>query len=442
MNINIEIPADISVLLKSDMKNKLDKIQGMGYSQYEAKFYMKAWKQKQQLTHTENETDPEEDVSVKKEFKGDKGSIDVQSLTIKTIDGALEAADVDLEKWEVDRGVVNSWQVTMKIKDSNGVEAPVQRTNFQVKVTLKTRVKNTIKETIEKLFEKLPKNPTTYPKLPKKPEANLMLEVGLVDHHFGMLAWGKETLSDYDLKIAEVLYVEAVKKALARISNPDHIGKILIPIGHDFFHINDQSNQTPRANHQLDVDGRLPKVYSSGKLAAIKVIDYCRKIAPVELVYVPGNHDPQMSYFLCDTIASWYKNCPDVTVELNDHIVNPTKRKYIQWGNGLLGMTHGLDEKMQDLPLIMANEVPQMWANSIYREVHIGHYHKVRSSFKHHTDTFTPVIVRTLPSLCGSDDYSYSHGWLAKGVQAAEFYIWDKEYGPVGYISVKAEEII
>ncbi|RLD65139.1 MAG: hypothetical protein DRI84_07480, partial [Bacteroidetes bacterium] len=105
MNINIEIPADISVLLKSDMKNKLDKIQGMGYSQYEAKFYMKAWKQKQQLTHTENETDPEEDVSVKKEFKGDKGSIDVQSLTIKTIDGALEAADVDLEKWEVDRGV-------------------------------------------------------------------------------------------------------------------------------------------------------------------------------------------------------------------------------------------------------------------------------------------------------------------------------------------------
>ena len=149
-----------------------------------------------------------------------------------------------------------------------------------------------------------------------------------------------------------------------------------------------------------------------------------------------------MSYFLCDTIDAWFKNCLDVTVDLNNGIVNPTKRKYCLWGKGLLGMTHGLDEKMQELPAIMAMEVPKLWAKSIYREIHIGHYHKVRSSFKHYTDTFNSVIVRTLPSLCGSDNYSYSHGWLAAGVQAAEFHLWDKEFGPVGYISVKAEEII
>lgn len=445
MEIQITIPDNIyNLLSKNPSGNKMHLIQNLGFSQYLAKFYLKVWY---------NQIDSEDknsvylnqfidEAKINKKFQKDSASVEVNSLTISTIEQAIKAAEVDLTVWEIDRSIVNSWQVTMKIKDSEGIERPIVRTNYQVKIQLKPRIKNTIEETLKLFREKLPKNPTKYPKLPKKPKANLMLEIGLVDHHFGMLAWAKETLSDYDLKIAEVLYVESVKKAIERIAHPKQIGKILIPIGHDFFHINDQSNQTPRAGHQLDVDGRLPKVYSTGKMAIIRVINFCRKIAPVDIVYVAGNHDPQTSYFLCDTIHAWYRDCPDVNVDMKDGIVNPTKRKYRRWGKGLLGMTHGLDEKLQDLPLIMANEVPKLWANSVYREVHIGHYHKVRSSFKHYTDTFTPVIVRTLPSLCGCDDYSYSHGWISAGVQAAEFHLWDKEFGPVQYISVKAEEII
>jgi len=430
MDISLSLPADVSVVLKSDLKGKLDKLLSLGYSQYKSKFYLRVWKlQQEKKDAIINE---EKNIAIKQEFKNGKGTIDVQSLTIKTIEEALDVAEVDLDVWEVDRSNVNSWGVTMKINDT-----PVYRTNFQVKIFLKAKIKNTVVETMKQFIDKLPQNPTKYPPLKKKPDANLMLECGLVDQHFGMLAWGKETLSDYDLKIASVLYVEAVKKALKRISNPNSIGKILIPLGHDFFHINDQSNTTPRAKHQLDVDGRLPKVYSTGKLAAIKAIDYLRKIAPVEIVYVPGNHDIQISYFLCDTIKAWFKDCPDVNVN-----TSPTSRKYFRWGKGLLGMTHGLDEKMQELPGIMAMEVKDDWAKSVYREIHMGHYHKVRSSFKHYSDTINSVIVRTLPSLCGSDDYSYRHGWLAEGVQAAEFYLWDKEYGPVSYISVKAEEII
>jgi len=449
MDIQTSIPDNIYELLsKKPNGNKINLIEKLGYSQYAAKFYTKLWKAISWNTTINSEQESKtsstfvDKAKIKQNFEKDKASIEVNSLTISTIDQAIEAANVDLTIWEIDRSVVNSWQMTMKLKDAEGNEYPQVRTNYQVKIHLKPRVKSTIEETLKLFREKLPKNPTSYPKLPKKPEANLMLECGLVDQHFGMLAWAKETLSDYDLKIAEILYVEAVKKAMERIANPEKIGKILIPIGHDFFHINDQSNTTPRAGHQLDVDGRLPKVYSTGKMAAIKVIDYCRKIAPVEIVYVSGNHDPQMSYFLCDTIAAWYRNCPDVIVDMTDGIVKPTKRKYVRWGKGLLGMTHGLDEKLQDLPLIMANEVPKMWSATIYREIHIGHYHKVRSSFKHYTDTITPVIVRTLPSLCGTDDFSYSHGWLSSGVQAAEFHLWDKEFGQVQYISVKAEEII
>jgi hypothetical protein len=439
MDIIVQLPDEVTEVLSGEETNKqkTNRLLMLDYSGYQIKYYIKLWteKDKAPLQSSNNETASE--TTINSDFQKDKASFEIKSQTIKTVEQGLEVAEVDMDIWELERGIVNTWNTTMKINNE-----PIQVVNYQVKIKLKAKVKSTIKETMELFLEKLPQNEQIYPILPPKAKPQYMLECGLVDHHFGMLAWAKETLSDYDLKIAEVLYVESVKRAIERVKNPEQISKILLPIGHDFFHINDQSNTTPRAGHRLDVDGRVPKVYATGKMAAIKAIEYCSSIAPVEVVYVSGNHDPQMSYFLCDTIASWYKNNPNVSVDMYDGIVNPTQRKYRAWGKGLLGMSHGLDEKMADLPGIMANEAKHLWANAVYKEIHIGHLHKVRSSFKHYSDTVNQTIVRTLPSLCGSDDYSYSHGWMSEGVQAAEFHLWDKDYGPVQYISVKAEEIL
>jgi len=442
MDITVQIPNEVSQILEGEgtNKQKTNRLLMLDYSGYQIKFYLKAWveKDKAPLTSQDNNEIINETI-INSDFQKDKASLNIKSQTIKTVEQAIEAAEVDMEVWELERGTVGAWQTPMKINDE-----VVQVTNYQVKVKLKIKVKNSIKETFKEFFKKLPGNNVVYPKLPTKKKPQYMLECGLVDQHFGMLAWSKETLSDYDLKIAEQLYVGSTERAINRIKNPEQISKILLPIGHDFFHINDSTNTTPRAGHHLDVDGRLAKVYSTGKMAAIKAIDYLSTIAPVEIVYVSGNHDPQMSYFLCETIASWYRNNPNISFDLVDGIVNPTARKYRAWGKGLLGMSHGLDEKMADLPGIMANEAKHLWANAVYKEIHVGHLHKVRAtaSFKNYVDTVNQTIVRTLPSLCGSDDYSYSHGWLSEGVQAAEFHLWDKEYGPVQYISVKAEEIL
>jgi len=445
MDITVQIPDEVSQILEGEgtNKQKTNRLLMLDYSGYQIKFYLKAWSEKDKAPLLETgaiNTPPANQTTINSDFQKDKASFEIKSQTIKTVEQGLAAAEVDMDIWDLERGTVGTWNTTLKINDE-----VIQVINYKVSIKLKAKVKNVIKETFEKLFEKLPLNNTVYSKLPVKKKPQYMLEVGLVDQHFGMLAWAKETLSDYDLKIAELLYVESVKKAVDRIKYPEQIGKILLPIGHDFFHINDQSNTTPRAGHRLDVDGRLAKVFSTGKIAAVKAIDYLRKIAPVEIVYVSGNHDPQMSYYLCVTLQAWYRNCPDIIFDIDsDGIVNPTARKYVAWGKGLLGMSHGLDEKMAELPGIMANEAKHLWGNAVYKEIHIGHFHKVRSSstFKHFTDTINQTVVRTLPSLCGSDDYSYAHGWLSEGVQAAEFYLWDKEYGPVQYISVKAEEIL
>lgn len=61
--------------------------------------------------------------------------------TLETLEEALEFCDADLDKFEVDRYVFNSWDVTMKIGDT-----PVKRTNYQVKIWFKKIEKVFIKE--------------------------------------------------------------------------------------------------------------------------------------------------------------------------------------------------------------------------------------------------------------------------------------------------------
>ena len=51
--------------------------------------------------------------SVVKDFRRDTGTVVTKSLDIRTLDQALAAAEVDRAVWDVDRYVVNSWEVTL-----------------------------------------------------------------------------------------------------------------------------------------------------------------------------------------------------------------------------------------------------------------------------------------------------------------------------------------
>jgi hypothetical protein len=72
---------------------------------------------------TEAKSWEEKEESAIYEYKGER--------SIKTLEDALEFSEVDLNVWEVDRHVFNSWDVSMKNADGTGA---FKRTNYQVKV--------------------------------------------------------------------------------------------------------------------------------------------------------------------------------------------------------------------------------------------------------------------------------------------------------------------
>lgn len=390
-----------------------------------------------------------------REFGKDSGVVATVNRNVKTLDELLAYMQVDLSVWEVEKHVINKWEVTMRepattvggagndalvVENEKGGQhtlwtrgsrEPMHEPMFQVKAWLKRKqptVRDVGFERILNRIEELTKMPKVI-KYPKR-EVSTMLEVSLYDAHFGLLAWGRETGENYDLKIAEERYAVAINDLLNKAKGwtPE---KIVIPVGNDFFHVNNPEGVTPMSKNVLDMDGRLCKIFEVGEAALINAVKTCVQVAPVQVLWIPGNHDPEVSYAMCRVLLHAFSPNKNVTVD-----VSPAPRKYVHFGVNLIGYTHGNEEKHGDLPTVMASEQKQIWSQVTHREWHIGHFHKKKEMRYSAGDTFGGVAVKVIPSICGTDAWHFKKGYVG-GERVAEAFLYDKETGLIGTFTSK-----
>ena len=281
--------------------------------------------------------------------KGDAQVLTLRSKTVRTLDGALDAAGTDLCVWEVERHVINKWD--QGSKQTDGTVQVVEL--WQVKVWLRRVAPKPIVDAFEMLCERLPaaKPGPIRVRVPPLKDPHL-LELTLFDAHFGKVCWGQETGSSYDVKIARRVYAEAVEDLLARVQGYP-IEPMLYPIGQDFFHVDNWVGTTVKGT-QVDTDGRFQRTFEVGAEAVIESVKLCIKIAPVKIIWVPGNHDRTTSWYMAKTIQAYFREEDRVVVN-----ASPQPRKYHRYGVTLLGFTHGDEEPHRDLPTIIASEEPQ-----------------------------------------------------------------------------------
>jgi hypothetical protein len=203
----------------------------------------------------------------------------------------------------------------------------------------------------------------------KDHRSDLLSLYPLGDPHLGMLAWMPETGADFDLKIAtRELY--ACVDMLVDSAPPSKVG-VLASLG-DLFHAEDDFQVTPRQKHKLDVDTRSEKVNEAGfELVERMVLRLLQKHEIVEIVLVPGNHDPKLARMLrlwC--LAVFRKNRRVKVLDNRDPYI------YIRWGKTLLGFCHRDGAKDGKLLGIMANDQRKAWGESDYCYWHGGHHHQ------------------------------------------------------------------
>lgn len=261
--------------------------------------------------------------------------------------------------------------------------------------------------------------------------ADCMLEIDIFDLHLGKLAWAKETgYEHYDIKIAKLLFEEALETLIARTAG-HKFSEVILPIGNDFFHTDNLTGETTMGTRQ-DMDGRFHKTAHIGRQLMVSAIERLRAVAPVRGIVAPGNHDQLSAWHLGDSLECWFHSASDVSI---DNL--PTLRKYHEFGNTMLMFTHGNRGKQIDYPLLMATEQPQMWGRTKYREAHLGHLHKtkMRDSFK--VDENHGVRVRTISSLCATDAWHAEHQFVGN-LRQAEAFVWHRDEGQIAHATYTA----
>lgn len=315
--------------------------------------------------------------------------------------------------WEVVtcRVVSGSWDVTIKNAGGEGVLHTNRK--YSVTLTVKPLGGRLNSEQILEAFRTLP---------PVKVETRVhrggayLLELPIMDFHLGKLAWSAETGgADYDLKIAEALWRKTVTDLLGKALVFGTPERVLFPVGQDFFHF-DTPTTTTTAGTQLDSDTRWQKMFTEGIARLVEAVENCRVLAPVKIVWVPGNHDQVLSYAAVVGLSQRYCNTNDVEVDLS-----PTPRKYHLYGSNLIGFAHGENEGKR-LEGLMQIEAPEMWGKSAWREYHLGHLHSESVTTKN------GIVFRRISSITAPDAWHSENGFVGS-TRRAQAFIWDKEQG-------------
>jgi len=358
------------------------------------------------------------------DYKKDSGILESRSRRITTLDDALKHFNVDTKIWEVDRYVINKWEVGAKNKDKKLIIKPL----IQIKVWLRRKdgfSAEAIKGLIEELTEKAPVIPTLV--VPKFDKEKYLYEIAIADLHFAMYAWDEEVGENYDTDIAETVYTEAIQDLLKKV-RAFPIEKIALPTGNDFFHSDNLFNTSTKGTQQ-DIDSRWQRAFTRGHRLLISTINMLSNIAPIYVPMIPGNHDTERLFYLGEVLDAYYSNSKDIIIDNS-----PNPRKYMRYGNSLIGYTHGCNEKPDNLPLVMATERKEDWAETECHEWHIGHTHKMKETKYFNGNTFNGISVRVLPTLASADAWHHSKGYV-KNKRAAEAYLWEYTNGYSAHFS-------
>jgi len=204
-----------------------------------------------------------------------------------------------------------------------------------------------------------------------------LLVIDPADVHIGKLCRAMETGEEYNSQIAVQRVKEGVEGILQK-SNGFNIEKILYIVGNDKLHIDTPKRQTTSGTPQ-DTDGMWYDSFLMAMQIDTDIIEMLRLIAPVHVQYDPSNHDYTNGFFLVQSLQAWFRNCENVTFN-----ASISHRKYFQYGKNLIGTTHGDGAKVQDLPLLMAQEACKEWSESKHRYFYIHHIHHFVNIYRHH----------------------------------------------------------
>ena len=365
---------------------------------------------------------------------------------ITSPDEVIAKANIDLAVWEIDRIKIGRSTVTFKgqkdhivhkdrtdktagLKQSwktTGVRTANPNITIHLKRKVSVPVENAAKELMDRLASKSPVVPKIKRVKLRRPSSKRReMELCLMDPHYGMRCWPPGADAEWSPELCASIVMDTVDVMLnERCNTYGEFEKIIFPLGNDFFHTDSIWQTTTAGTPQPEADAYY-HTFITGKDLAITIIEKLKEIAPVEIYSIPGNHDRTTSFMLGQILEAYYRNDQNIVVHADE-----SPYKFHRYGVTLLGYEHGHSVNSIRLGNLMSNEVPQDWAETLYREWHVGDQHR-KGSGKPSWFEEQGVSVEFLPGLTPPNEWHRlkSFNWQKRGTMA---FVYDFDEGPIG----------
>jgi hypothetical protein len=327
-----------------------------------------------------------------------------------TPDDILRFHHLNPDKWEIVSCTNNLWHSQDKI-------GRVQM--YQSKVSAKPRKVEISLENIDAYFKnKVWEKPQSFP-VNYDPEGET-LEICLPDLHDGLLSWGKETGHDYDIHIARECFLRCISDIRERCRNRCFRKIYFVTLG-DLLHT-DNDNQTTTKGTFQQADGRIAKIFNNALDMLIQGLDILGSIAPVEVVYLVGNHDKDSGFMLIKALEMAFRKDSNYVFD-----VSPNPQKYRLVGCSLIGWTHG-DMVRKNMGSWLQDRARKEYGLSKYAEIHAGHLHsESRTEFKSDYEN-GGVVVKHLPTISNASAWEHQQGYPF-GKKALMCFVWHEDLG-------------
>lgn len=257
--------------------------------------------------------------------------------------------------------------------------------------------------------------------------ADLLNQYTITDYHFGMLSWGEETGADWDLKIAEKLWMDWFAAAIRQ--SPDAHTAILAQIG-DLLHFDSLKAITPAHGHVLDADSRFAKI--------VRVVIRCMRHAVrallekherVHLIMADANHDEASEVWLREMFWAHYDNEPRITVDRS-----PGTYYAYEWGDVALFYHHGHKKKVKEVDKTFAGRHRALYGRSKFAYGHTGHLHS-----DHVFSSELGIKVEQHETLAAPSSYEANGGYYSG--RSSKVITYHKRFGEVGRITLTPEMV-
>ena len=140
------------------------------------------------------------------------------------------------------------------------------------------------------------------------------------------------------------------------------------------------------------------------------------EVAPVEVIYLCGNHDRVLGYTLAKATEKAFTGNGSVNFD-----VSPNPQKHRLLGVSLVGWTHG-DMPKKNMAGWLQDRARAEFGQCKYAEIHSGHYHSEQ------VQSVSGVTIRYMPNIASASYWEHQQGF-PQGVKTVVCYRWHPEHG-------------